>query len=160
MEIEDPSLENQDVYCQDKDRTRKCPVTCFDFLENIFQKRFIKDKLGRLQFNFLPAMNLKSGKIFLEKVKVMSLHRLSGSKIEMIAELINPMVRGEVNYLKIYCLSAIKYTMNCLNRRLVPWAIQKYKRFRRHRRRAEEQLKDIAKIEPRMFGHWVLGWTP
>ena len=153
-------LKTKIVYCRDKDRTREYPVTCFDFLGYTFQKRFIKDKLGRLQFNFLPAVSLKSGKAFREKVKAMNLHRLSGSKIEMIAEAINPMVRGWLNYFKKYCPSAMKYTMDCLNRRLVLWAMQKYKRFRGHRRRAEEWLKDLAKREPRMFAHWVLGWMP
>lgn len=153
-------LKTKIVYCQDKDRTKEYPVTSFDFLGYTFQKRFIKDKLGRLQFNFLPAVSLKSGKAFRKKVKAMNLHHLSGSKIEMIAEAINPMVRGWLNYFKKYCPSAMKYTMDCLNRRLVLWAMQKYKRFRGHRRRAVEWLKDIAKREPRMFAHWVLGWTP
>lgn len=153
-------LKTKIVYCQDKDRTKEYPVTSFDFLGYTFQKRFIKDKLGRLQFNFLPAVSLKSGKAFRKKVKAMNLHHLSGSKIEMIAEAINPMVRGWLNYFKNYCPSAMKYTMDCLNRRLVLWAMQKYKRFRGHRRRAVEWLKDIAKREPRMFAHWVLGWTP
>lgn len=150
-------LKTKIVYCQDKDRTKEYPVTSFDFLGYTFQKRFIKDKLGRLQFNFLPAVSLKSGKAFRKKVKAMNLHHLSGSKIEMIAEAINPMVRGWLNYFKKYCPSAMKYTMDCLNRRLVLWAMQKYKRFRGHRRRAVEWLKDIAKREPRMFAHWVLG---
>lgn len=153
-------LKTKIVYCQDKDRTKEYPVTSFDFLGYTFQKRFIKDKLGRLQFNFLPAVSLKSGKAFRKKVKAMNLHHLSGSKIEMIAEAINPMVRGWLNYFKKYCPSAMKYTMDCLNRRLVLWAMQKYKRFRGHRRRAVEWLKDIAKREPRMFAHWVLGWAP
>lgn len=153
-------LKTKIVYCQDKDRAREYPVTRFDFLGYTFQRRFIKDKLGRLQFNFLPAMSLKSGKAFREKVKAMNLHHLAGSKIEMIAEAINPMVRGWLNYFKKYCPSAMKYTMDCLNRRLVLWAMQKYKRFRGRRRLAEEWLKCIAKREPKMFAHWVLGWLP
>ena len=148
------------VYCQDKDRIKEYPVTNFDFLGFTFQKRFIKDKMGRLQFNFLPAVSSKSGKAFREKVKAMNLHLLSGSKIEMIAEAINPMVRGWLNYFKKFCFSAMKYTIDCLNRRLVAWAMHKYKQFRGHRRQAEEWLKSIAKREPRMFAHWVLGWMP
>lgn len=46
-------MKNKIVYCQDKDKTREYSVTSFDFLGYTFQKRFIKDKLGRLQFNFL-----------------------------------------------------------------------------------------------------------
>lgn len=103
---------------------------------------------------------MKSGKALRENLKAMNLNRLPGSKIEMIAEAINPMLRGWLNYFKKYCPSAMKYTMDFLNRRLVLWAMHKYKRFRRHRRCAEEWIKEIAKREPKMFAHWVLGCTP
>jgi hypothetical protein len=56
--------------------------------------------------------------------------------------------------------TAVKYSIDCLNRRLVKWAMCKYKRFRGHRKRAEEWLKEIAKREPKMFAHWALGMTP
>lgn len=101
-------MKNKIVYCQDKDKTREYSVTSFDFLGYTFQKRFIKDKLGRLQFNFLSAMSLKSGKALRENLKAMNLNRLPGSKIEMIAEAINPMLRGWLNYFKKYCPSAMK----------------------------------------------------
>jgi len=83
---------------------------------------------------------------------------MTGSKREMIAELINPMVRGWLNYFTVYCKSAVKYTMQGLNRRLVKWAMCKYKRFGGHRRRTEEWLQNLAKRDPRRFAHWVLGW--
>ena len=104
------------------------------------------------------TVSKRSAKEFREKIKAMKLHKMTGSKIEMIAELINPMVRGWLNYFTAYCKSAVKYTMQCLNGRLVKWAMCKYKRFRGHRRRTEEWLQKLAKREPRMFAHWVLGW--
>ena len=48
----------------------------------------------------------------------MELHKKSASKIEMIAEQINPIVRGWLNYFMSYCKSAVSYTMHCLNERL------------------------------------------
>ena len=39
---------------------------------------------------------------------------------------------------------------------LVRWALRKYKRLRRHRRRAEHWLGGIARREPGMFAHWFL----
>lgn len=146
------------VYCKDKDRTKDYPTTEFDFLGYTFKRMYIKDRTGRLQFNFIPSVSKKSAKDFREKVKAMELHKMTGSKIEMIAELINPMIRGWLNYFTAYCKSAVKYTMQCLNRRLVKWAMCKYKRFRGRRRRAEEWLYKLAKREPKMFAHWVLGW--
>lgn len=148
------------VYCKDKDRTKDYPVTEFDFLGYTFRSMFIKDKRGRLLFNFLPSVSKKSAKAFRDKIKAMELHKMSGSKIEMIAERINPMVRGWLNYFTRYCKSAVKYTIDCLNRRLVKWAMCKYKRFSGHRRNAENWLRQLAKREPNMFPHWTLGMLP
>ncbi|MGM9973663.1 MAG: group II intron maturase-specific domain-containing protein [Clostridiaceae bacterium] len=53
----------------------------------------------------------------------------------------NPMIRGWLNYFMRFCKSAVKYTIDCLNRRLVKWSMCKYKRFRGHRRNAEEWLR-------------------
>ena len=119
---------------------------------------YINDRTGRVQCNFIPSVSKKSAKDFREKVKAMELHKMTGSKIEMIAELINSMVRGWLNYFTAYCKSAVKYTMQCLNILLVKWAMCKYKHFRGHRRKAEEWLQNLAKREPRMFTHRVLGW--
>ncbi len=52
------------VYCKDKDRKKEYPVTEFDFLGYTFRRIFIKDRLGRLQFNFLPSVSKKSAKAF------------------------------------------------------------------------------------------------
>ena len=148
------------VYCKDKDRTKEYPNTEFDFLGYTFKRIFIKDRLGRLQFNFLPLVSKKSAKAFREKIKTMQIHRCTGSKIEMVAEKINPTVRGWLNYFTKYNPSAVKYTINCLNWRLVKWAMCKYKHFRGHRERAEKWLKELAKREPNMFSHWALGMVP
>jgi len=146
------------VYCQDKDRKQEYPTTEFDFLGYTFRRIFIKDRLGRLQFNFLPSVSKKSAKAFRDKIKAIRLHSFTGSKIEMIAERINPIIRGWLNYFTKYNPSAVKYTIDCLNLRLVKWAMCKYKKFRGHRKRAEKWLAELAKREPNMFPHWTLGY--
>lgn len=146
------------VYCKDEDRTKEYPITEFDFLGYTFKRMYIKDRTGRLRCNFIPSVSKKSAKAFREKLKAMELHKKTGSKIEMIAELTNPMVRGWLNYFTAYCKSAVRYTMQCLNRRLVKWVMCKYKRFRGHRKRAEKWLQKLIKREPKMFAHWALGW--
>ncbi|MDD4680969.1 MAG: group II intron reverse transcriptase/maturase [Clostridia bacterium] len=148
------------VYCKDKDRKKKYPNTEFDFLGYTFRRVFIKDRLGRLQFNFLPSVSKKSAKAFRDKIKAMGIHSFTGSKIEMIAEMIRPIVRGWLNYFTKYNPSAVKYSIDCLNWRLVKWAMSKYKCFRGHRSRAENWLKELAKREPNMFPHWALGMIP
>ena len=86
----------------------------------------------------------------------MEILKRSGLKIEMIAELINSVVRGWMNYFGRYNRSAMRKTLAVVQRRLIKWAMCKYKHFRGHRRRAECWLKAIQSREPNMFAHWAL----
>ena len=106
------------VYCKDKDRKKEYSAIEFDFLGYTFKGIWIKDRLGRIQLNFLPMVSKKAAKAFRDKIKAMELHKKSGSKIEMIAEQINPIFREWLNYFMSYCKSAVKCTMQCLNERL------------------------------------------
>jgi hypothetical protein len=57
------------VYCKDKDRRADYPNTEFDFLGYTFRRLFIKDRLGRLRFNFLPAVSRRSCVSFRHRIK-------------------------------------------------------------------------------------------
>ena len=85
-------------YCQDKDRTKKFSNTEFDFLGYTFRKVLIKDRLGRLQMNFIASVSKRAEQTLKDKVKSLELHKRSGSKLEMIAESLNPILRGWMNY--------------------------------------------------------------
>lgn len=148
------------VYCKDKDRYGDFPVTRFDFLGYTFAPLFIVDRTGRGQVNFLPRVSKDSCKAFRGKVKSLRLRSRSHSKIEMLAEELNPMIKGWLNYFTAFCKSAVKQTMQYINSCLVSWAMAKYKRFRGHKMRAVQWLKDLACREPKIFVHWLLGWKP
>lgn len=72
----------------------------------------------------------------------------------MIAEYINPIIRGWINYFGKYNKEAIKYSLDCVERRIVKWAMCKFKRFRGHRRMGEKWLADVKKRESGLFAHW------
>ena len=80
------------VYCKDKGRTAEYECTEFDFLGYTFRRVLIKDKLGRLQFSFLASVSKKDSKSLNEKVRNLEIHKRTGAKIEMIAEVLNPVV--------------------------------------------------------------------
>ena len=61
------------------------------------------------------------------------------------------MVRGWLNNFLAYCKSTVKYTMICMNRRIVKWAMSKYRRLGGHRERAKLWLKTLVKREPNIF---------
>lgn len=142
------------VYCKDKDRIKEYSNVEFDFLGYTFKGLFIKNKTGKLGTNFIASASKKSNKLFRDKIKALEIHKKTGCKIEMIAEIINPIVRGWINYFGRYNAQAIRYSLDCVERRLVRWAMCKFKRFRGHRRMAEQWLSEVRKREPNMFAHW------
>jgi group II intron reverse transcriptase/maturase len=148
------------VFCNKTDTPSSYPIQKFEFLGYSFERMFIKDRLGRLKFNFLCKVSNKSAKAFREKIKEMEIHKRTGSTLSMIAEQINPTVRGWLNYFMKYQPSAVKYSTDCLNRRLVKWAMCKYKRFHGRPRRAEKWLRSVAQREPNLFAHWAVGMKP
>lgn len=150
------------VYCKDKDRTREYENTEFDFLGYTFKRVYIIDRIGRLQWNFLASASKKAGKHFREKIKSLNLHKRSGAKIDMIAEDINPMVRGWLNYFRKYnpSNSAVRLTMECINQRILKWAMCKFKRFRGRYSRTKRWLKEVSQRQPRLFAHWAMGYLP
>nr|WP_312579326.1 group II intron reverse transcriptase/maturase [Sedimentibacter sp.] len=142
------------VYCKDKDRRKEYSNVEFDFLGYTFKGLFIKNRTGKLGTNFIASASKKSNQLFRDKIKALKIHKKTGCKIDMIAENINPIVRGWINYFGKYNVQAIKYSLDCVERRLIRWAMCKFKRFRGHRRMAEKWLSEVRKREPNLFAHW------
>jgi len=142
------------VYCKDKDRINEYSNVEFDFLGYTFKGVFIKCRTGKMGINFIASASKKANKLFRAKIKALEIHKKTGSKIDMIAELISPIIRGWINYFGKYNPAAIKYTLDCVERRIVKWVMCKFKRFRGHRKRAETWLSKVRKREPNLFAHW------
>ena len=142
------------VYCKDKDRTKEEELTEFDFLGYTFKAVYIKCKDGKYRYNFIASVSKVSSKRFREKIKALEIHKRTGCKIDIIAEILNPLIRGWMNYFGRFNPSAMKGTLQCIERRIVKWAMSKYKSFRGKRRRAEKWLYAVRKREPRLFAHW------
>lgn len=147
------------VYCKDKDRTKEEDLTEFDFLGYTFKAVHIMCRDGKTRLNFIASVSKTSAKAFRDKIKMLEIHKKTGCKIDMIAEILNPMLRGWINYFGKFNPSAMRYTLQCIERRIVKWAMSKYKRFRGHRRRAEKWLESVRKREPKLFAHWSRLYT-
>ena len=68
----------------------------------------IKDRTGMLQFNFLASVSKNATKSLNASIRAMEIHKQTGAKIEMIAEMINPIVRVWMNYFGCYNRSTMK----------------------------------------------------
>lgn len=142
------------VYCKDKDRQNIEELNEFDFLGYTFKAVYIKCRDGKIRYNFIASVSKASSKAFRTRIREMEVHKRTGCKIDIIAEMLNPMIRGWINYFGKYNPSAMRGTLQCIERRLVKWAMCKYKNFRGERRRAEEWLCAVRKREPKLFAHW------
>jgi RNA-directed DNA polymerase len=79
---------------------------------------------------------------------------MTEKSIRDLACIINPVVKGWINYYGQYYKSALRPIFNQLNSSLQRWAMRKYKKLRRRKRRAFYWFGRIAKQRPSLFAHW------
>ena len=148
------------VNCKDDDRRENHPVTSFDFLGYTFRPRRSKNRWGKYFINFSPAMSARSGKDIRQTVRRWKLHLRSDKSLNVLALMFRAQIQGWINYYGRFYKSGMYPTLRHINRKLSLWAMRKYKKLKRHRRRAEHRMGDIAKKSPGLFPHWRLGVRP
>jgi RNA-directed DNA polymerase len=148
------------VYCKDDDRRGNYPNEKFDFLGFTFQARRSKNRWGKHFINFSPAVSNDAATRMRQEMRRWRVQMRSDKSLEDISRMFDPVLRGWITYYSSYYKSALYPVLRHFNRTLVRWATRKYKRFRRHRRRAEHWLERIATKEPNLFTHWRMGVKP
>ena len=148
------------VYCKDDDRREEQAGITFDFLGYTFRPRRARSKYGKYFVSFLPAVSNKALKAMRRTIHDWRMHLKPDKSIEDLSRMYNPVIRGWINYYGNFYKSHLRAALRYLNRALVHWARRKYKRFSRHRRRAEYWLGRLARREPRLFAHWQNGTLP
>jgi len=148
------------IYCKDDDRRGNYPNTGFDFLGFTFRPRRSKNRWGKHFINFTPGVSNKAAKAMRQKARRWKMHLRSDKSLEDLSRMFGPAIRGWINYYGRFYKSALYPTLRHLNRTLVRWVMRKFKRFRRHHRRAEYWLGRIARRQPWLFPHWQMGVRP
>jgi RNA-directed DNA polymerase len=143
----------QIVYCRDDDRRGGYPNRSFDFLGYTFRPRPSLNRRGKFFVNFSPAVSGKALKAMTLKMRRWRIQRRSDKSLEDIARMFRSVLMGWIAYYGKYYRSGMYPLFGTLNRRLVRWAQQKYKRLR-YQRRATHWLRRIARREPGLFPHW------
>jgi group II intron reverse transcriptase/maturase len=144
------------VYCKDDDRRGPYPNEKFDFLGYTFRARRSKNRWGKYFVNFSPAVSEAAAKRMRQTIRDWQLGCRVDKRIDDLARMFNPVIRGWITYYGRYYPSALYPTLRYLDRRLSRWAMAKYKRLRRHRRRSEQRIRAIAHRDPMLFAHWRL----
>jgi RNA-directed DNA polymerase len=145
------------VYCKDDDRRGTYPNEKFDFLGYTFRPRRSKSRLGKYFINFSPAVSDKAVKAIRAEIRSWNLPLRSDKAIDDLSRMFNPILRGWLQYYGRYYRSALYPPMRQLDRSLARWAYRKYKKLRRHRRRATHGVARLSRRDPKLFAHWQMG---
>ena len=144
------------VYCKDATRIGDYDLHSFDFLGFCFRPRLSRNKYGRYFVNFSPAIAPKAKKEIFAKIRQWCLHRRSDLSVEELANILNPVVRGWIEYYGAFFPSKLIFLMHHLDKLIYRWVIRKYKKHGSNFKRAENWLKRIKRKEPNYFVHWGL----
>jgi len=144
------------VYCKDDDRRGTYPDHSFDFLGYTFRPRRSKNRWGKFFISFTPAVSNESAKAMRRTLRSWALPNRSDKSLEDLARMFNPVVQGWINYFASFYKSALYPTLRHLDLVLARWAARKYKKLRRHLRRARHWLARVAQTRPGLFAHWKL----
>jgi Retron-type reverse transcriptase len=149
------------VYCKDDDRPGKFEHISFDFLGYTFQPRRAKNRWGKFFVSFLPAISTRAAKAIRKTIREwrMAFTR-NNQHLEDLARLINPVVRGWMNYYGRFYRSRCVQVLRHLNEALAAWVRRKYTRFRRRERASMYWLGRVARRDPNLFVLWQLGVRP
>lgn len=154
-------MKTQIVYCKDADRKEEHERVTFDFLGYTFGPRLARNRRGKFFVSFLPAISAKSAKAIRKTIREWRLASTrNNQRLEDLARLVDPYVRGWMNYYGRFYRSKCVQVLRKLNEALAAWARRKFKRFRRRERASMHWLGRIAQRDPKLFVLWQLGVRP
>lgn len=145
------------VYCKDSRRRKRYPTTQFDFLGYTFRPRKASSKCGGFFTSFQPAISKSAEREIRDSIRSWKLHRRSGTDMWRLAEEINPIVRGWIQYYGRYYRSALASWIRQLEGSLAHWAMRKYKRLRCRRGKTWKWIHRMKRNYPLLFVHWQFG---
>lgn len=148
------------VYCRDYKRRGTFKTVKFDFLSFSFQPRETKSKhTGRLFLGYDCAISISSRKRLNDKIKAINFVDMRFKSIVGLAQKLNPLIRGWINYFGKFRMSELSKVFYLLRCRLVRWIQNRYKRYRYNLNKAYACLDRIRKQYPTLFYHWQVGYN-
>ena len=123
------------VYCGDSNRRREFECVSFTFLGYTFRPRESKSgKTGAIFTSFQPAMSPEALKSKSQELRRWRIHRRTSMDLQEVAEWLNPIVRGWMNYYGEFNRFEMYSLLQRINTYLMRWARKKYKRLRTWKR--------------------------
>ena len=107
------------VYCKDGSQRGSWEHTSFTFLGYTFRARAARGPRGNVFAAFLPAISKEALKRLSRTVRRWQLHRRTELSLAELAEMINPVVRGWMQYYGAFYRSALSMLLARIN--TYPW---------------------------------------
>jgi len=143
------------VYCRDYRRREKHQIVKFDYLGYSFQPRTaFSKKLNKLFIGYDCAISISSRKRIADKLEALNVKTLSFKSIVGVAQYLNPLIRGWVNYYGKFKMYELTKVFRLLSARLVWWARKRYKRYKTSIGKAYKWLASVRQQYPTLFYHW------
>ncbi len=117
------------VYCKDDNRPGSFEATSFTFLGYRFCPRTVRSRHGRLFTAFVPAISPEALKVISREVRRWRIHARTRHDLADLAQWINPIVRGWMNYYGRFFRSKLHPLLKRISGYLVRWARKKYRRL-------------------------------
>jgi RNA-directed DNA polymerase len=145
------------VYCKQGGRHGSHEHEAFDFLGFTFRPRKAKNKTGQFFVSFSPAVSNTAAKGMRQEIRRWRIHRRTNWTLQQLAQAINPVVRGWINYYgRFYRSTLATAVLQQINDYLIRWATWRYKPMRRSPKKAARFLARIVRSDPDLFAHWKL----
>lgn len=146
------------VFCKDANRRGDYIEKKFDFLGFTFRPRLVKNKKNQYFVSFSPAISKKSEISIKDKIRAMKIQSCTGCDIDSMARLLNPTIRGWVNYYGRFRKSALGRICDRIQKNLVKWFKNKFRKLRNSWVRAYNFMRALLKTRPTLFVHWEFGF--
>lgn len=140
--------------CKSGKQKENYPQIEFDFLGYRFRPRKAKNKKGKIFIGFIPAVSKTAIKKMYEVMRELKIHRRSDKSLKDLAEMVNPIIQGWINYYGQFYKSALYPILRHIDEILKKWANRKYKKLRNSKLKQISWLERVKKLEPNLFAHW------
>jgi RNA-directed DNA polymerase len=147
------------VYCRSDNNPGRHEHESFDFLGYTFRRRLVRSSVGKYFNGFTPAVSKSAAQKFRDRMREL---RGKGKMTtpEEMARILNPVIRGWMDYFSRYTPSEAKDVLNFVNQLLARWLRRRYRRIRGSLQGAFRWLFLIYRTSPDLFYHWQMGIRP
>ena len=104
------------------------------------------------------------GRVFDSKVRItrelrkLEFHNKTQRGLQDLAKLLNPKVRGWLQYYEKISRKSLWPVFYYLHHRMIRWVLNKYKSFKGSKVKAIAWLKRVTRSYPNLFYHWEAGY--